>query len=255
MQSHRNLSAGHHSVPGEHTSIFMGAPDQTPFDAKEIRAQFVSKVYTILLCQILVASALIAWVTLHEPTKIYMNQSGAIYLYVAFAVALVTLLILTCVQSARRSFPTNFILLTLITLAFGLIAAISAARFETNTVLCAFGATAFSTFVIILLAKYSPLDITTCGCALCVLLVVHMFTAILLTLILVPLGYAKAASIFIAATGALLVSLYMVFDLQLIMGGRSVEISPEEYIIAAVTLYIDIINIFQYMLILFGSHD
>lgn len=262
MQSYQNQppgnsSSGYQSMAQDHTTIYMGAPlpNQSLFNTKDIRSQFVSKVFSILFVQILVASVIIAWFTLHDETRHYMQQYGATYLYVAFGVAFVTLLILTCVQSTRRNFPTNFILLTVITISFALIAAITAARFQTITVLCAFGTTAFATLVLILLAKYSPFDITTCGCALCVLLLVHLISAILLTVILVPLGYAKTASIFIAAGGALLVSLYMVFDLQLIMGGRSLEISPEEYIMASLTLYIDIINLFQYMLILFGSRE
>lgn len=203
----------------------------------------------------MVATALIAWFQFHEPTRQYFQNSGALWLYLAFAVAMVVYFVLICVESTRRSFPTNFILLAILTLAFGLIAAIFSARFNTATVLYAFGATAFATLTIILLAKFSPFDMTTCGCALCVLGIVHLFASLILTLILVPAGQASTAAIFIAGSGAFLVSLYLMFDLQLIMGGRSLELSPEEYILASVMLYIDIINLFQYMLILFGGRD
>lgn len=214
----------------------------------------MSKVFSIVAVQLLFSAALIAWFTLHQPTKDYFLVSGQPWLYSALGVGLVVFLILSCVDSARRSFPLNFGLLTLLTLAYGLIAAILACRYNTNTVLCAFAATAFATIVVILLAKYSPFDLTTCGCGLCVLGLLHLLATMILLLVLVP-DYAETASLIIAGLGAFLVSLYMLFDLQLIMGGRSVELSPEEYILAAALLYIDIIQIFQYMLILFGGRD
>lgn len=233
----------------------MGNPQGTLFDSKAIRANFISKVYSILFFQLLFASALIAWFTFHEPTKSYFKQTGALWLYAALAVGMIVYFILICIESTRRSFPMNFILLALLTVAYGLIAAIMSARFSAVTVLCAFGATAFATLSIIILAKFSPFDLTTCGCGLFVLGLIHLVVSLLLIIILVPMGYANTSALIIAGLGAFLISLYMMFDLQLIMGGRSAELSPEEYILAAVLLYIDIIQLFQYMLILFGSRD
>lgn len=232
----------------------MGSPGRTLFNSKDIRSAFVTKVYTILFVQLLVATGLIAWFTLHKPTKDYFQRDGAYWLYAAFAVGMIVYLLLICIESCRRSFPMNFILLAIFTLAYGLIAAIFSARFETVTVLCAFGATALASLAVILLAKYSPFDMTTCGCGLCVLGLIHLITSLLLIIILVP-NYATTASLIIAGTGAFLVSLYMIFDMQLIMGGRSAELSPEEYILGATLLYLDIIQIFQYMLILFAGRD
>lgn len=41
---------------------------------------------------------------------------------------------------------------------------------------------------------------------------------------------------------------YLAYDTQLILGGRKHTMSPEEYILGAIALYLDIINIFLYML-------
>lgn len=213
------------------------------------------KVFTIVSVQLAVASILIAWFTLHLPTKQYFQQYGSAYSFAALGLVLVVYFILICVESSRRSFPINFILLGLLTLGYGLIAAILSSQYNTYTVLCAVGATAFTTIVIGLLAKYSPFDLTTCGCGLCILGLIHLLVSLLLIAILAPMGYASTASLIVAGLGAFLISLYMMFDLQLIMGGRRGELSPEEYILAATLLYIDIIQIFQYMLILFGSRE
>ena len=50
---------------------------------------------------------------------------------------------------------------------------------------------------------------------------------------------------------------YLVYDIQLIVGGknRAYQLSPEEYITAAVFLYLDIVNLFLSMLGLLGEGD
>ena len=54
--------------------------------------------------------------------------------------------------------------------------------------------------------------------------------------------------------GALVFSLYIVYDTQLMMGGKhKYALSPEEYIFAALNLYLDIINLFLYLLAIFGG--
>ena len=49
--------------------------------------------------------------------------------------------------------------------------------------------------------------------------------------------------------GAALFGLYLVFDTQMMMGGNhKYALSPEEYIFAALNLYLDIVNLFLYIL-------
>lgn len=163
-------------------------------------------------------------------------------------VGLVVYMILVCVDRARYSYPCNFILLILLTLSYGIMAATLSARYDTVTVLTAVGATTFATLVIILLAKYSPFDITTCACGLCVLAMLHLLLGIVLVIVLSP--YAKITALILSSLGAFLISLYLLMDLQLIMGDRSVALSPEEYILGATLLYVNIINLFQNMLVL-----
>ena len=57
-----------------------------------------------------------------------------------------------------------------------------------------------------------------------------------------------------ASLGALIFCLYLVFDTQMMLGGKhKYAISPEEYIFAALNLYLDIINLFLYILMLVGG--
>jgi len=67
---------------------------------------------------------------------------------------------------------------------------------------------------------------------------------------------SNTANIAYSVLGAMLFSFYLVIDTQLMLGGKHrYSISPEEYIFAALNLYLDIINIFIYILALFGNKN
>ena len=55
------------------------------------------------------------------------------------------------------------------------------------------------------------------------------------------------------AAGALVFSLYLIYDTQLMLGGKhKYALSPEEYIFAALNIYLDVINLFRYILLIVG---
>lgn len=221
------------------------------FAEKAIRQAFISKVYSILTIQLLFTSVLIGIFVLNNDTKVYFAHSQG-WMFLGFAVFFVVYLVLVCVESARRSSPLNLILLFVLTLGYGLVAAITSCRYDTRIVLFAFVATGVSSFLIAAFAKSTSIDITNCGTTLCLIGLAHMLIGTVMVLVLVPLGYANTASLLLSISGALLASLYLLFDLQLIMGGRKCELSPEEYILACVMLYTDIIQIFIYLLEIFS---
>ena len=65
---------------------------------------------------------------------------------------------------------------------------------------------------------------------------------------------SRYAMIGYGSAGALIFSLYIVFDTQMMMGGNhKYSLSPEEYVFAALNLYLDIINLFLYILVIIGA--
>lgn len=48
--------------------------------------------------------------------------------------------------------------------------------------------------------------------------------------------------------GVICFGIYLVIDTQMIIGGRRLEISMDDYVVGALILYIDIIQIFLYIL-------
>ena len=245
-----NLNFGPQGGDAGGNGLF-GAEPVGLFAEKAIRQAFISKVYSMLTLQLIFTSILIGMFVLNNDTKRYFAHAQG-WMFLGFAIFFVAYLILVCVESARRSSPTNLVLLFVLTFGYGLVAAVTSCRYDTKIVFFAFVATGVSSFLIAAFAKSTKIDVTNCGTTLCLIGLAHMVIGMVMVLILVPLGYAKLASLLISISGALLASLYLLFDLQLIMGGRKCELSPEEYILACVMLYTDIIQIFIYLLEIFS---
>merc|ERR1719254_371347 len=64
-------------------------------------------------------------------------------------------------------------------------------------------------------------------------------------------------SVIYAGVGAVLFSMYIVYDTQLIVGGRHKkhQFSVDDFAFAALNLFLDIINLFLMLLSLFGSRE
>lgn len=156
---------------------------------------------------------------------------------------------MACSESLRRTAPTNFIMLALFTIAQSWLVGMAVTRFRSDEVLLAVGITAAVCFGLTLFAFQTKWDFTVMGGILFVALI------ILLLFGLISMFFpGKTIKLIYASCGALLFCIYLVYDTQLMMGGEhKFSISPEEYIFAAINLYLDIINIFLYVLQILGA--
>lgn len=116
-------------------------------------------------------------------------------------------------------------------------------------VLMAVGLCAAVCFGLTIFAFQTKWDFTVIGGGLFVALIILVIFGIVA--IFIP---GKVVILIYSSLGALLFSLYLVYDTQLMMGGKhKYSISPEEYIFAALNLYLDIVNIFLYILAIIGA--
>ena len=81
-----------------------------------------------------------------------------------------------------------------------------------------------------------------------------ILSIVLLTLILSMMFFSFAVwwHPFVSAILVVFYGLFLIYDTQLIAGGHKYELSLDDYIIAALMLYTDIILIFLELLKLFG---
>lgn len=113
----------------------------------------------------------------------------------------------------------------------------------------AVGLTAIVCFGLTVFAFIVPIDFTMCyGFLIIVTILFLIFATVAIFFRSRTLDVVKAS------IGVALISFYIVFDTQLMMGGNhKYSISPEDYITAALSLYIDFVNMFLFILTLLDN--
>jgi len=163
---------------------------------------------------------------------------------------IVCLIGMACCEGVRRKFPTNILFLAVFTGAQGFMLGSMCARFEADAIFIAVGITAGVTLGLTIFAFQTKIDFTTCGGMLCAMMMILFLAGIGLAIF----GTSKWTMIAYGSAGALIFSLYIVYDTQLMMGGKhKYALDPEEYIFAALNIYLDIVNLFMYILMIVGA--
>ncbi|XP_022608978.1 protein lifeguard 1-like isoform X1 [Seriola dumerili] len=233
---------------GEAPPVCSYGSEDSGFSDAAIRRGFIRKVYLTLMIQLLVTVGIICaflfWDTLRE-----WAWDNNWFSYCMMAAVMVLIVALSCCDNLRRQVPLNFIALGLFTIAEGLMLGSVAANFDAEAVLWAVGATAVVSFALSLFAMQSKWDFTAANGSLWVFAWTLVSFALLCAIL-----RSQYLNIMYACLGTLLFSLYLVFDTQLILGGkhRKYEVSPEEYVFAALNLYLDIVSLFLLLLQLIG---
>tara|TARA_B100001094_G_C17540859_1_gene489082 strand:- start:50 stop:445 length:396 start_codon:yes stop_codon:yes gene_type:complete len=117
--------------------------------------------------------------------------------------------------------------------------------YDTNTLLLGGITTVSITTGLSIYAIQTKYDYTTFGNILIVL-----FLGLLVFMMLVGFVNSPLLNILYSTGGAVVFSFYIIYDTQLIVGGknRMIQYTENDYVIAAIGLYIDIINLFLYIL-------
>ena len=155
----------------------------------------------------------------------------------------------------RFKVPHNFALLSVFTFSQSISVATVVSFYKVKQVLLALAQTGIAVLGLTLYAfqpnpKY---DLTPFGSSLILGLSIFMMT----TLMGIFFPQIALNQKIISGVGAFLFGLFLIYDTQLIVGGqhKKGQISTKDYIMGSITLYMDIINIFLYILRLLGQGD
>ena len=122
--------------------------------------------------------------------------------------------------------------------------------YDANEVMMAIGITVILVLSLTLFAMQTKIDFTAMGGILLVALLSLMLFGIFVAIF----PGSKVANILYASLGAFIFGVYIIFDTQMMMGGKhKYALDPEEYIFASLNLYLDVINLFMYILSLIGQ--
>ena len=221
------------------------------FDDPHIRRQFSRKVFCLLSLQLLITFGSVLTTKLINNSNLFFHSETGIALYYTCMVGLlVTIIFMSCFSGICRKYPQNYTLFFLFTLFMTYLVSFVTVNYETNVVLLATATTLAISLALSIYAIQTKYDFTSFGAYLIVLLV-GLIVASIINIFIQNSVFTKI----IGTIGVIIFSCFIVYDVQLIVGGKHRRFSYEvdDYIFATINIYLDIINLFLYILDLFSG--
>lgn len=213
----------------------------------ETRRKFISKVYSIVWCMLVITSTYIGICNQNHELQSFLKTDQALQiLYTDFLLLfIVTLILCCCGRVFQESSIANWCILIVFTILETYMLGYVGVFYNTNTLLLGGITTVSITTGLSIYAIQTKYDYTTLGNILIVL-----FLGLLVFMMLVGFVNSPLLNIMYSTGGAVVFSFYIIYDTQLIVGGknRMIQYTENDYVIAAIGLYIDIINLFLYIL-------
>lgn len=223
------------------------------FNDQTIRAGFIRKTFSLVTVMLAVVSIMTAIPWMHPPTMEFVRTTPTVY-FLSYGTFLVVYIVLMCCESVRRSFPSNLICTGILTLSIGYMTMMITAQYKIESVLMCLVITTVCCAGIILFSMQTKYDLTSMMGFVAIASLVLMVFGIV-AIIGVVAFHSRLMYTIYAGLAALLFMVYLAIDIQMIMGGKKYEISPEDHIFAAIQVFLDIIYIFWMLLQLFGSNN
>ncbi|CAK9035494.1 unnamed protein product [Durusdinium trenchii] len=225
-----------------------------------VRHGFVQKVFGILLVQ-LVTTTLVGGLVMKLALPVAKsNPALAMALMLgSLVLSIACMCIFACCPQTMRQTPTNYLLLALFTLAESVLVGFISAHYTQESVLLVLATTCIVVVSLILFACQTKYDITG---YLPYVLVACMglfgFGFILTIAAFCGMGNSpvfQTMRLVYSMCGVLVFSCFIVLDTQLIVGGKhsKFRFGVDDYCMAAINLYMDIVQLFLYLLQLMGE--
>uniref|UniRef100_A0A8R1HHH4 Uncharacterized protein n=1 Tax=Caenorhabditis japonica TaxID=281687 RepID=A0A8R1HHH4_CAEJA len=233
------------------------APNEDPdgkynlqFSQQSIRAAFVRKVFFLVTIMFGITAAFCVVPMVSEPFRNWVYNNFWVYL-IAIIVFLVVSIALSCCGNLRKQFPTNIILLTIFTLSAATMTMIITACYNVQSVLICLCITTVCSGSVIVFSIKTKSDLTSkMGIAFMLSMVLFSF-GIFALIFTMAFNWRFLYSVY-SGLAALLMMFYLAIDVQLLMGNRKFQLSPEDYVFGAMQIFLDILNIFLMLLNIFG---
>ncbi|CAG8526428.1 8779_t:CDS:2 [Paraglomus occultum] len=197
-----------------------------------IRMAFVRKVYSILAVQLFLTMIMGAVFMYNESAKNWVQSNN----WAVWVSLISTFVLLFALIWKRRSYPANYILLGLFTFAEAYSIGVTVTFYSQVLVLQALIIT-FSIFVALtLFTLQTQWDFS----GMFPFLYGALWLVVILGFVQIFIPFNKTFDLILATGIAIVFCGYIIFDTYNLMH----RLSPEEYVMAAVELYLDIINLF-----------
>jgi len=224
--------------------------------SKDVRRGFIRKVYGLLTVQLIVTVATASEIYSMGQNKDWL-ASHEWLLWLSVFATIGTICAMSCCEKVVRQYPQNYIFLFTFTFFESIMIGFVSAAFTWQSLLLAAGITVIIFLGLTLYAFNTAVDFTGYGPYLFAALLGLVAMGMVLS-ILSMFGVSVDTGILIYDfIGVLLFSFFIIFDTQLMMGeygGHQASLSIDDYVMAALILYMDIVNLFHLLSLLGDRH-
>ena len=218
----------------------------------QIKKGFIIKTYGIIICQLLISFIFILFSFIPAVREQLVLNSAknpllSVFFVIFTIVTIAVVVVFTCCRNVARRVPTNYILIFAFTLCMSFYLMLICAHIAPATVVSALLLTIGATVGLTIYAYTTNENFSYYGGLL--------FAFLIISILGIPLFYWIGGKVFYCIFGILLYSVYLVYDTQLILGKFGVEYNIDDYCLAALNIYIDIIYLFLRILSLLAKKE
>ena len=215
--------------------------------AQKVREGFITKVYGIIAYQILVTS-LIVYLGFVNTWFQEVILKSKFFLGLNIVITITCLFLPMFSAKLLQKMPSNYIILTLFTISFSCIISMETNKYTIKSVMSALFLTLATVLTLTFYAWKTKTDFTVHSGTLLVCLVLLIFSSFIFMVVRIPFS-----NLLVMYGSLVLCCIYLIYDTQLLIGRRGKKFSEDDYILAAITLYLDIIVLFLQILKIFGD--
>ena len=212
---------------------------------------FLYKVYGIISVQLLI-TLIVILIFQNESINSYFKNRPTLTGFLDFISSIgfiATLIVLILKKDLSKQVPYNYISLFIMTFFLSIMCAFFSLSFTKDSVVFCIFLTLISSVAISIYAYYSTIN---WGIVLALIIVaLSQCIGFLFMLFLLRNSFLEKVLCFL---GTLLFGVYLVYDTQVIMKKFGETYGVDDYIYAAIQLYLDIINLFMAILSVFGKN-
>jgi FtsH-binding integral membrane protein len=221
---------------------FMDDTEKIQSIQTSMRLGFIKKVYGILSVQLLITT-LFSLISMTSTSFLKFQLNNLWLFYFCLVMTIVLPCVIVCFQGAMRQSPYNYGILFSFTLAESYIVSVICGLSNPKLVFMAAFMTMSMTIALTVYAMTTKTDFTlqggmifVVGCAFAMFSLFALFTTNNFVHILICVG------------GIIMFGIYLIYDTQLILGKHTLSFEVDDYILASFMLYVDIIQLFLYIL-------
>ncbi|XP_046972460.1 uncharacterized protein LOC124539206 [Vanessa cardui] len=228
-----------------------GAPiDYDP----QSRNYFVKFVFTIVMVMLAVTAAIGIYINATPDVKDYYIMNNLVLIIISVVILVAMNAVMAC-SACSRVPPCNIISLLIVVLAMSNLVGAITCRYRTHILIFALLATVVTVIVCIFLAC-SSFDFTKWYLYVVAIAVAFATIAMMLSIAMLVMGIRyKPVEIVLLFVGGIINVVVLIMELQAILGGRSIEMSEDDYALAAYLLYSAIVDIFLKIVQIMGLFD